>query len=411
MGFDSGRVSFVRLLVKTKGPPPATVTPNLIDKLQEHAFTDSPAGAPAEIETGWVAGDHLFDQDFSLGKNAIGPAGNLLICALRIDTNRVPSELRRSYQRVHERAAAANNPSGFISRAQKKEARDAADQQVHGDLVAGKFRRSKLVPILWDLSHSQVYCSVAGNTVIERLCEAFRDTFDADLTPLSSGHLAEHLLHGTGKSRDFQDLRPSAFTQPPQEDRRDQAEDAAPSRDIPDVPWTVGSYHDKDFLGNELALWLWHLTERAEGMIPVKLHDRPREIALTIDRALEMECAWGIGGRQSLHGAGPTRTPEASAALRTGKWPRKLGLILSDGENQWELALQTDRWQVAGAMLPQLEEARSPRDLLQQRLEQVILLAQVLDALLQAFLDRRIGNSWANHRQTLQQWIKERKRG
>ena len=41
--------------------------------------------------------------------------------ALRIDTNKVPGELKKAWQMMEEEAVAKNNPSGFIS--QKPETR------------------------------------------------------------------------------------------------------------------------------------------------------------------------------------------------------------------------------------------------------------------------------------------------
>ena len=59
--------------------------------------------------------------------------------------------MRKAYQLIEEEAAAENNPSGFISKLQKRDAKDTTRRRVDEDMRSGKFRRSKLVPILWDV--------------------------------------------------------------------------------------------------------------------------------------------------------------------------------------------------------------------------------------------------------------------
>ena len=198
MSFASGRVSFCRFLAT--GNAPASVDQALIDKLSEFAFTEQSIGAPDEVESGWITGQHLFDTQFTYEKNGFG---HLLLFCLRLDTHKVPGEIKRAYKTMNEQAAAAGNPSGFASRAQKKQAAELAERQVHEDLVAGRFRKSKSVPILWDLSNKMVYAAASGNTLIEHLSRLFRETFDVALEPLSAGAMAGQLslVDGDGKFR------------------------------------------------------------------------------------------------------------------------------------------------------------------------------------------------------------------
>lgn len=408
MSFHSGRVSFVRFQVNHADKPPTAVTQALLDTLSEHAFTDTPVGTPDEIESGWTTGQHLFDLQFTFDKNGFG---NALLFALRIDTNRVPGDVRQAYRLMHEQSLAATNPSGFISKAQKKDAREAVEHQIHEELASGKYRRSKLVPLLWDLQRSQLYCAAAGNTVQEQLASCFRTSFNADLTPLTAGSLAGQWLREWGKGRDYEDLRPSPFTVPPPEARSD-GDDAAAPADLstPPVPWAASAVDVKDFLGNEFLLWMWWVTETAEGQVDVKTKDLNALVALVLDRTLEMDCAWGATGKQTLRGAGPTRLAEAGDALRTGKWPRKAGMILSDGQQQWELTFQADRLAVSAGLLPPIETANSPRELLEQRLTLTRDLSRVVDGLYETFLRRRVSSSWASDRQKIHEWIGHRRR-
>src|SRR5688572_26419837 len=149
MGFASGSVSFRRLAVV--GEQPEQIDQDLLDKLAEHALRHGGAGevgVPEEIEYGWVGGRHVLDGAFSFENNVYGDA---LFFALRVDTNKVPGDLRRAYAIMEEDAVAATNPSGFISKMQKRDVKDVVRRKVDDDMRSGRFRRSKLLPIVWDL--------------------------------------------------------------------------------------------------------------------------------------------------------------------------------------------------------------------------------------------------------------------
>src|SRR4051794_31141103 len=132
MGFASGNVTFRRFAVV--GKHPSSVDQQMLDALSEHALRVD-ADAPAtELEYGWSGGRHVLDANFNFENNVFGDA---LHFALRIDKNRVPSELKKAYQLMEEDAAAASNPSGFISKNQKRDARDITRRKVEDDLRSG----------------------------------------------------------------------------------------------------------------------------------------------------------------------------------------------------------------------------------------------------------------------------------
>jgi len=173
----------------------------------------------------------------------------------------------------------------------------------------------------------------------------------------------------------------------------------------------VQSLDLKDFLGNEFLLWLWWHIETNEGAVACGGSGNGGSGAsmyLAMDKALDMECAWGVGGKQSLRGEGPARLREAGEALRMGKWPRKTGLLLSDGEHQWELTLQGDRLAVASASMPEVPDAESPRELTEARLQLVRRLADAVDGLYHAFLSERTASGWPGKRDAIGQWIRQR---
>jgi hypothetical protein len=298
MPFDSGSISFRRFAVI--GPQPERIAQEMLDKLAEFALKERELGVPEEVEYGWSGGRHVLDSNFSFDNNVFADA---LHFALRIDTNKFPGELKKAYLAIEEEALAKKNPSGFISKMQKRDAKDVLRRRVDDELRAGHFRRSKLLPILWDLPAGVVYCSAAGKS-FEYLAEIFERTFNLSLQPLSAGSLALRILEPRGKRRDYEDFRPTRFVH-----------SMTSESEHPEYPWVLKGPEPKDFLGNEFLLWLWNESENRSGG---SVQTAAGEITLLIDRSLDLDCAYGQSGKDALRGTGPGRMPEARDALRTG---------------------------------------------------------------------------------------------
>ncbi len=137
----------------------------LLEKLEENALKIGELGVPEPVEYGWSGARHVLDGAFSFQNNVYN---DCLYFALRIDTNKVPGELKKAYQLMEEEAIAKDNPSGFISKKQKKDVKTTITRKVEDELRSGKFRRSKIIPMLWDLPSGMVYCQ-AGRA-IRRSC-------------------------------------------------------------------------------------------------------------------------------------------------------------------------------------------------------------------------------------------------
>lgn len=369
------------------GQQPDTIDQSVLDKLAEHALNPGELGVPEEIEYGWSGGRHVLDNQFSFENNVFAEALNF---ALRIDTNRVPGELKKAYKLIEEDLLAKGNPSGFISKKQKKDARDVAEQQVDKELRSGKFRRSKLVSILWDLPSSTLYASVSGKSE-EVLHEIFQRTFGLELQPLSSGSLALRVLEAQGKRRDYEDARPTRFIIGPEGESQ-------PA----EYPWVAKGPEAKDFFGNEFMLWLWQQADTHGGS--VKIDDR-NDVAILFDRQIDLDCAFGQTGRDSLRGTGVTKMPEAIDALKSGKVPRKSGLILDSSGVQYNLNLTAESLSIGTLKLPEVEEAETPRVVFEERIAMLREFCKTLDALFTAFMTVRSGASWEGHTSAIRKWI------
>lgn len=401
MPFTSGRVTFCRFHVSGDSPP--AVDETFLELLHEYRFRETEIGAPDEVEAGFVTAEHLFDTQFTFEKVAYG---RYALFSLRIDTHKVPAEVKKAYQKMNEAAAASESPTGFASKAEKRDAKELAGRQVSEDLAAGRFRKSRSVQMVWDLPGGTIYCANASNAVTEQLVRLMRQAFSVQLEPLSAGTLAGLLLSEQGRSRDYEDISPSAFTPPPAETSRHDDEDGMPqAKGTPICPWVTKSIDLKDFLGNEFLTWLWWHQEAKEGIIETE----QGELFITITKTLDMDCAWEVGGKQTLRCDKPTSLAEADDALRTGKWPRKVGLLLSDGEHHWELALQGDQLHTSAAQLPEITDAQTDREVIEQRLTLTGALSRSLNAMYATFLKQRTATGWSAKRETISAWIKQRR--
>jgi hypothetical protein len=368
------------------GDSPKTVDQPLLDALEKHKMLSSEDAASAELEYGWSGGRHVLDGTFDFEHNVFNDA---VTFALRVDTNRVPAELRQAYTIMEEEAAAASNPSGFISKKQKKDVKDTVARQIDQEIKSGKHRRSKLTPVCWDLAGEAVY-SPASQSAAEKMMELFERTFGLELQPLSAGALAQKILESRGRRRDYEDLRPTRFV----------LGDGGEGH-YPEYPWTAKGPQPKDFLGNEFLLWLWHEADIHEGSVKTETG----EVSLFIDKSLDLDCAYGITGRDVLRGPGPSRMPEALDALRTGKIPRKSGMIIDISGQQFGLTLSAESLAISSAKLPEIEDAPTPRVLFEERIALMRELWGAIDRLFETFLKKRTTSGWESHMMTIRQWI------
>jgi hypothetical protein len=387
MGFASGSVSFRRFSVLGKAP--SAPEESLLERLAEHALKPGELGVPEEIEYGWSGGRHVLDAQFSFDRNVFADA---ISFGLRVDTNKVPSELNKAWQLMEEDAAAAENPSGFISKNQKRQARDSIRRKVDDELRSGRFRRSKLVPVLWDLPGQTIYSPVSQSN-FEKLAEIFERTFGLELSPLSAGKLALQRLEARGRRRDYEDGRPTRFVPGP-----------TGEGEYPEYPWVAKGPEPKDFLGNEFFLWLWHEADHRGGAIKAEGAD---EITVYIDRMLDVDCAYGQTGRDFIRGDGPSRMPEARDALRSGKLPRKAGLVIDAFGQQYTLTLNAESLGVSGAKLPDVEEVETARVLFEERIALIRDLGKAVDALFESFLKVRASSAWEGYVGGIRKWILE----
>lgn len=414
MSFRSGSISCVRCAVAS-GTAPQSVDDALFEALQANRIRPESAGQGTDTASGWIAGRHLLDLWFGYEANAFG---GCLLASMRSDTAKVPAGLLRAYRALaldeaagiggRSRAAATAGGTGAaeprrVTRADRLDAKDRAERRGQEELSQGLWRRIAERPVLWDLALGTIWSPVGSDAAFEQLNTLIDSTFGCRIERQTAGRLAATILSARGRSRNFDDLLPSAFVPPPQGVATD--EEGAP-RTLganPEVPWAT--IHPSDWLGNEFLLWLWWATERQEGLVDTE----EGEVAFVLERSVDLSCAWGASGESTVRGDAPTRTPEAARALLSGKWPRKVGMTLSAQGRAYRFTLQADRLECAGLALPKPEEPpSSERVAIEQRVDSFLTFDRSLVSLYTAFLMERTADSWPAQRDAMRTWMHER---
>src|SRR4051812_16164148 len=241
MGFLNGRVTFTRYRVD--GPSPLPFSGDHLALAEAHVAGRHGAADPTDgVSTGWAGGDHVLDLSFDLAKNVVNDALHL---AIRIDTDKIPGSLLRAYTQIETEALARQNPSGHATKAQRQEAKEAARLRAEAEAADGRFRRLNHYPLLWDGQAGILYAGTTSSTVLERLQNLFRETFDRQLEPITAGSLAVSLAgpdarREAGEGGDHDSLETGALSLFGGEDA-----------ELATVAWAENAPNMLDHLGNE----------------------------------------------------------------------------------------------------------------------------------------------------------------
>lgn len=408
MPFRSGSIGYSRFHVSGDAPPSPDDT--FLGALAERTLSMM-ASDGKEIASGFCTGRHVFDGDFTYDRCGFGGS---VLAALRIDTARVPAEIRRAYRSMAEdgRRAFAGGVPGALDRNARREAKEEAEERCRKDLAEGKYRRVSMVPFLWDLPSGALLAPLTSDAQLKELKGLLDDAFGVRLERRSAGTVALDILSERGLSSALDDALPDALVARPDgpaagADEHGTAADFR-RKGRPEVPWAMAAGEPNDFLGNLFLLWLWWHVDAREGIVETG----DVTVALAIEKVLDMECAWGVTGMQSLRGDAPAALAEATKALQSGKWPRKMGLLLAVHGQDYRCTLQGDRFSVSGLALPAPDDDRPapPRLAIEQRVDHVLTFDRVLTLLYGAFLNERFGARWESRSGELRDWIAHRDR-
>jgi hypothetical protein len=380
MGFFTGRVTLSRY--KLNGESPKLFDLSHLELLEQHAAGRQRLQSGDGVEVGWAAGAHILDTHFKLDKNVIN---DMLFCTMRIDTEKLPSDLLKAYYAVDLEALSANNPSGKPSARQKREAKESARDRLEHEAKDGRYKKRKTIEIVWDLKANEIYFGTTSVTQVERLLVLFRNTFGMNFDSVTAGKLAFSLSEIHQQTRGVDDANASPFV---------------PGLSPKEYAWVLDEA-SRDFLGNEFLLWLWFLCDTDRET--VKLSD-DSEAVLMLARTLTLECPRGQTGHETISSEGPSRLPEARKAIQSGKMPRAAGITCVRHDVQYEFKWIAETLAISGLKLPSTEED-DERAQLDARADQIRSAIETCDLLYEKFIQVRSSSDWSKELKSMQRWL------
>lgn len=381
MAFLSGSVGFERF--KVTGADFEHFEQEHIDALQRYAAGPNQADSAESTRVGFIAGEHLFDDRFDLEKNVID---NALHCAIRVDTNQVPSAIRKAWLQMELIALSKDNTSGRPTKAQRQEAKEAVEQRCEDEARTGKYHKMQEFPVLWDARQHLLYIGSSSSSAITHCADLFSRGFNIELSRVSAGTLAIQWAEQAEKMSELDDITPAAFL---------------PQHANIDSVWLNEFAESYDYLGNEFMLWLWWHLETQSDTITVSDNS---EVTAMFARTLSLECPLGETGKETIASESPVKLPEAYQAIQAGKLPRKAGLTLVRQNQQFDITLQAETFAISGAKI-QADEADDVDEMRVNRIDAIRNLGETVDLLFHAFCERRVSKKWTGDFEQLSRWL------
>ncbi len=384
MPFLAGSLAFERYSVD--GFEETLFGEEQLEQFSNYVAGRNQSDSPENIHIGFLGGQHLFDQEFDLGKNVINEAVH---AGLRIETNEIPSAIKKAWLQIELNGLAKDSPSGVPTKAMRKEAQEAVEERCLSEAATGKYRKFKSHSFLWDLRQSMLYFGGSGNAGAH-CADLMEKAFGLELRRVSAGSLAHAWAQDADRASEMDDVTPACF--------------------VPDVHrgtvhWTNEHSTAPDFLGNEFLLWLWWKLETDTDTF--MLADES-EVIVMLNKTLSLECPCGETGKETFSAECPIQMPEAIHAIQLGKMPRKTSMsVVRDGQ-RFDLTLQAESFAISGAKI-HLEEGQEVDD--EGRIDLIRTMADTVDQMFFMFCDVRTSEAWSTDLTSMQDWLKRGRNG
>lgn len=156
----------------------------------------------------------------------------------------------------------------------------------------------------------------------------------------------------------------------------------------------------KAFIGKEFLTWLWFRSER-DNAVTVK----GKEITVEILGPILLDAQYGDARASMLKGDSPATAPEARTALLEGKKLKKAKLKWVREDVEWVFTIDGENFNVSGLNIP--NPGKLPfEDYMMMRLEMALEFEEVLQELLEVFLELRLdAKPWKRELEEIQQWV------
>jgi hypothetical protein len=382
MGFLSGSITFESFRIE--GLELRQFGQEQIETLERFAIGKLENYSLDQAKAGFLAGKHVFDLAFDMEKNVIGDA---LHCAVRIDTNQIPAAVRKAWLQMELEVLAADSSSGRVTKIQRQEAKESVAARCEEEARTGQYRRMQQFPLLWDARNNLLHFGGSSSAASTQCTDLLTRAFDLEFRRYTAGRRAQEWATKAKRSKALDETGPSVFHA-----------NASSS----EVHWWNGESGNFDYLGNEFLLWLWWYWETQSDTLTLP---DDSEVTGMMARTLSLECPWGESGKETISAEAPMSLPESVQGIRSGKLPRKAGLILVRYGEQYELVLQAETFAVSSARI-KTEETAEGRGILEDRIESVRGLSETIDLLFATFCERRIGKKWSGDLEQMRRWLK-----
>lgn len=382
MGFASGRVSFRRFELRgfSPGEPDEVAA-----KFAAQRFGEERSANADGTEVGWIGPAHLFQSEFEAADVVFG---RFVFVQLRIDSMSAPSAIVRTYRAIEEHAMLEESGKEYLSRGEKKAARETAEARAAEEAKAGAFRKTAAHPLMIDLEKRRAYFGALSAGAADRLMSLLGRTLDVKVEPVDVGHAAFEVADRLSLVRALDDLTPWHLIE---------GEAEGESFGAP----------DRSLLGREFLSWLMHEVQREGGAVAIEPAgaNLPSEVIVMLENSISLDCDFHVTGRAIVYGDSPATAPETRAALTQGKQPTKLGMVLCASGDQYALTLDGPKWQVGGLKMPDVDEI-DLASRLEERFAHVVRASELLDAIFASFLRVRLGGEQKRALASLRQWAK-----
>lgn len=379
MSFRSGGISAIRFSCKV----PAMFGQEHLDRLADRQIGHQRVATDG-IEVGWAGGGNVLDAEFDLEKNIINDS---LHFDLRVTKDVLPSDLLKAYYETELKALVKNNPSGFPSAKQKREAKESARERLEDESKDGRFQKHRLIPVMWDRPTNKLYFGSNSITSIDKFTSLFEQTFGVEMEIEAAGWRAVNLIGP--RDGDVDRCSPSNFI-------------AGSARG--DTAW-IADESSRDFLGNEFLLWLWYWTDVESDTFTLS---DSSEVTIMFQKTLLLDCPRSQTGVDVFRHEGPTRLPEARRAIQSGKLPRRAAFTMVRHDTQYEFGFSAETFAIQSAKVAVEEDVVEARAKLDRRIELWRELNVTVDLLYDRFLSIRCTGRWADQLASMQKWL-ERK--
>jgi len=379
MPFLSGNLGFERFSIE--GFAASQFSDEQIELLAKNAAGNVETASEENVHVGFLGGAHLFDQEFDLGKNVINDAVHV---GVRIDTNQIPSAIRKAWLEIELLGYAKDSPSGVPSKSQRKDAKEAVEQRCAVEAASGKYRKMQSFPMLWDCRQNLLYFGGTAGKASGYCIDLLEQVFEIELRHISAGTIAKNWATASDKVAEMDDCLHANFVE---------------ACAFSSLVWDNEHSQLPDFLGNEFLLWLWWKLEN--GTDSFTLAD-DSEVTAMMTKTLSLECPLGENGKETISAEFPTSLAEATEAIRSGKMPRKTGLTLIREGRQFDLVLQAETFGISGAKIHLDEEEDFD---VNDRIDAIRTLSDTVDMMFHVFCECRISEQWNEDHAGIRDWL------